>query len=371
MAAGALLVRDAGGRVTDGRGGDGNIQYCTITTIDESPLQAGLLWIGTDDGNVWVTRNDGANWTKVNDKISGQPGYWVSRVAASNADPGTAYVSYTGFRNDDFKPYVYKTTDYGQTWASIAANLPAEPVNVIREGALNPNLLFVGTELNLYVTLDAGKSWTKLKNNLPTTSVYDLKVHPRDHDIILGTHGRGAYIADISALEFLTPEVLAKDVFLCKPKPKLLGREMLQPEGPSIDFAGKSEPMGMAISYFLKSKPQGDVKIQVCEGAALVNEITGTAEPGLNTVTWDLMKRRALTDEEKKAAAASAGQRGQRGGSGMSMMMAGGGFGQRGMAPRDPNFAYSAAAAGEYKLVLVAGGQKLSVCATLIESPID
>ena len=88
----------------DGKGGDGNIQYCTITTFDESPLIPGLLWVGTDDGNVWVTRNDGANWTKVNDKITGNPGYWVSRVAASNADPGTAYVSYTGLRQRRFPP---------------------------------------------------------------------------------------------------------------------------------------------------------------------------------------------------------------------------------------------------------------------------
>lgn len=352
-------------KMPDGRGGDGNIQYCTITTIDESPLVAGLLWVGTDDGNVWVTRNDGANWTKLNDKIPGNPGYWVSRVAASNADPGTAYVSYTGFRNDDFKPYVYKTTDYGQTWTSIAGNLPVEPINVIREGAVNPNLLFVGTELGLYVSLDAGKSWTELKNNLPTTSVYDLKVHPRDHDVILGTHGRGAFVADISALEELTPEAMAKDAFLCTPKAKLLGREVLSPEGPTIDFAGKSEPMGMTISYFLKSKPQGDVKVQVYQGAMLVNEITGTANPGLNTVTWDLMKRRALTDEEKKAAADRAA-RGQRGGAGMGMMM-GGGFGQRGMAPRDPNFAYSAAGAGEYRLVLLVGGQKFLTAAKLIE----
>src|SRR4030065_248519 len=109
-------------KLPTGKGGDGNIQYCTITAIDESSLEAGVLWAGTDDGNVWVTRDSGKNWTKLNEQIPGNPGYWVSRGAASAVNPGVAYVSYTGFRNDDFRPFVYKTTDYGQTWMSIAGN---------------------------------------------------------------------------------------------------------------------------------------------------------------------------------------------------------------------------------------------------------
>jgi photosystem II stability/assembly factor-like uncharacterized protein len=363
-----LTTNDAA-RMPDGRGGDGNIQFCTITTIDESPIIPGLLWVGTDDGNVWVTRNDGGSWTKLNDKISGNPGYWISRVAASNSDPGTAYVSYTGLRHDDFRPFLYKTTDYGQTWASIAANLPAEPINVIREGTVNPNLLFAGTDFAVYASLDGGKSWTKMKGNMPANPIYDLKIQPRDHDLIVATHGRGIYIADISALEGMTSEALAKDAFLYAPKAKVLGRETLPPEYATINYSGKSEPAGMTIFYMLKAKPQGDVKIQVYQGALLVNEIAGTANAGLNTVTWDLMKRRALTDDEKKAAA-ERGARGQRGGIGggnMAMMMGGGGFGQRGGAVRDPNFAYNAAGAGEYRLVLVVGDQQYAAPARVMD----
>ena len=146
-----------------GKGGDGNIQYCTITTFDESTLVQGLLWVGTDDGNVQVTKDGGANWTKLNDNIKGNPGYWVSRVAASHYDPGTAYVSYTGLRRDDFRPYVYKTTDYGETWTSIAANLPGGSVNVIREDPRNPNLVYVGTDMGVFVSIDGGRSWASMK----------------------------------------------------------------------------------------------------------------------------------------------------------------------------------------------------------------
>ncbi len=143
----------------EGKGGDGNIQYCTITTFDESPLLPGLLWAGTDDGNVWVTRDNGKNWTKLNDRIPGQPGYWVSRVAASPSDPGTAYVAFTGFRNDDFRPFVYKTADYGATWTSLAAGLAEGPVNVVREDPVNPKLLFAGTDFGVYVSFDGGLAW--------------------------------------------------------------------------------------------------------------------------------------------------------------------------------------------------------------------
>ena len=168
-----------------------------------------------------MTRDDGKTWTKVNDKIAGNPGYWVSRVAASNFDPGTAYVTYTGLRNDDFRPFIYKTTDYGQTWTSIAGNLPAEPINVVREDVKNPNLLFAGTDLAVYVSLDGGKAWTRMKANMPTQPVHDLKIHPRENDLIVATHGRGIFIADISALEEMTAEVLAKDAHLFAVEPKV------------------------------------------------------------------------------------------------------------------------------------------------------
>ncbi len=206
-------------------GGDGNIQYCTITTIDESPIVQDLLYVGTDDGNVWVTKDGGRNgeksWTKLNDKIKGNPGYWVSRVIASAHQPGTAYVSYTGLRNDDFRPYLYKTTDYGETWTSIVGNLPMKSINVVREDPVNPNLLFVGMDFGLFVTIDGGKTWTEMKGNFPTQPVHDLLIHPREHDLIVGTHGRGFFITNISALEELSDKTLGADFYLFDVLPKV------------------------------------------------------------------------------------------------------------------------------------------------------
>jgi len=348
-------------KLPQGKGGDGNIQYCTITTMDESPLIAGLLWVGTDDGNVWVTKDDGKNWTKLNDKIVGNPGYWVSRVATSNSEPGTAYVSYTGLRNDDFRPFLYKTTDYGQTWASIAGNLPNESINVVREDVKNPNLLFVGTDSGVYVSFDGGKAWTALKGNMPTQPVHDLKVHPRENDLIVATHGRGIYIADISPLQELAPEVLAKDVYLFGIEPKIRwAPNPARNQSSSLNLDGKSEPAGITINYYLKAKPQSDVRVAIYKGSMPINELKGSANPGLNSVLWDMMQRRELTADEKKAA----GERAARFGGARGGQFAGG---MRGQAQRDPNFAYSQADEGEYKVVLTVDGRQLVGFARILQ----
>ena len=348
-------------KLPQGKGGDGNIQYCTITTMDESPLIAGLLWVGTDDGNVWVTKDDGKNWTKLNDKIVGNPGYWVSRVATSNSEPGTAYVSYTGLRNDDFRPFLYKTTDYGQTWASIAGNLPNESINVVREDVKNPNLLFVGTDSGVYVSFDGGKAWTALKGNMPTQPVHDLKVHPRENDLIVATHGRGIYIADISPLQELAPEVLAKDVYLFGIEPKIRwAPNPARNQSSSLNLDGKSEPAGITINYYLKAKPQSDVRVAIYKGSMPINELKGSANPGLNSVLWDMMQRRELTADEKK----TAGERAARFGGARGGQFAGG---MRGQAQRDPNFAYSQADEGEYKVVLTVDGRQLVGFARILQ----
>ncbi len=358
-------------KLPQGKGGDGNIQYCTISTMDESPLIQGLLWVGTDDGLVWVTRDDGKNWTKVSDKITGNPGYWVSRVTPSNFDPGTAYVSSTGFRNDDFRPFLYKTTDYGQTWSSIAGNLPAEPINVIREGNRNPGLLFVGTDFGVYVSLDGGKTWLKMKGNMPTQPVHDLKVQPRENDLIVATHGRGIYIADISALEQMVPAVLAEPGHLFDAGVKIRYAERSRFNSSSSNFNGKNEPSALSIQYWLKARPQGEVKIQIYRGNMLINEIKGTANAGLNSVPWNLMIRRERTEAEKKAQ--QAGGRGGRGGFG------GGDMGDlsdlspeiiaqiRGQ--QDPNFISSAAPDGDYRIVLLVDNLQSTAMAKIMADP--
>jgi photosystem II stability/assembly factor-like uncharacterized protein len=330
----------------EGKGGDGNIQYGTMTTFDESPLLPGLLWAGTDDGNVWVTRDNGKNWTKLNDKIPGQPGYWVSRVAASPSDPGTAYVSYTGFRNDDFRPFLYKTADYGATWTSLAAGLAEGPVNVIREDPKNPKLLFAGTDFGVYVSIDGGLAWHKMKGDMPTQPVHDLKVQPREADLIIATHGRGAYIIDIKPLQELTAEVLAKDfhLFAVEPKVRWVGQD--RRESGSSNFAGESEPAGLAVSYLLKVKPKEAVKVRIYAGSLLLQEITGASEAGFNTVQWNMTGRRERTPAEAKAAPEAVRRpRGQ---------------GDPSTFPVQP---------GEYRIVLTVDGKSQSAVGTVLKDP--
>ena len=185
---------------------DGAASYSNIVTISESPVVPGVLWVGTNDGNVQVSRDGGATWKNVVDNITGVPKEThVSRVEASHFDASTAYVTFDGHRTDDHKPYVFMTTDLGETWTSVAGNLPEGNVNVIREDPKNRNLLYVGTEYGFYVSLNGGREWKRFMNGLPTVRIDDILVHPRDNDLILGTHGRSIWIMDdITALQQLT-----------------------------------------------------------------------------------------------------------------------------------------------------------------------
>ncbi len=177
----------------------GNVPYGTVTTISESPLKPGLIYVGTDDGNVQVTKNDGVSWAKIN---TGLPQKWVSRVVASRYDEGTVYVSLTGYREDDFEKYLYMSIDFGKTWKSIAGNLPSEPINVVRDDPRNKNILYVGTDHGgVYTSLDRGKTWYSICNNLPTAAVHDLVVHPRDNELVIGTHGRSIFVLDVEKIQ--------------------------------------------------------------------------------------------------------------------------------------------------------------------------
>ena len=169
----------------------GNVPYGSLTALSESPLQVGLLYAGSDDGNIQVTRDGGAQWTLIS---SGLPDKWVSRVVASRYDKGTVYATLTGYREDDFSTYVYVSEDYGETWASLSANLPQEPPNVIQEDPQVPDILYLGTDLGVFVSLDRGRSWHSLSSQLPTVAVYDLVVHPREKELVIGTHGRSCFV---------------------------------------------------------------------------------------------------------------------------------------------------------------------------------
>jgi photosystem II stability/assembly factor-like uncharacterized protein len=172
----------------------GDIPYHTVFAMAESPLRFGLIYAGTDDGRVHVTKDGGRTWTDVG--AGAAPAKWVSRLVASAFDLGTVYMAQNGKRDDDFTAYVWKSTDFGQTWTSIAAGIPVGPVNVIREDPVDKQVLYVGTDGGVFVTTDGGKAWTVLGGNLPSVYVHDLVVHPRDNIVVIATHGRGMWALD-------------------------------------------------------------------------------------------------------------------------------------------------------------------------------
>ncbi|MDQ3244500.1 MAG: glycosyl hydrolase, partial [Gemmatimonadota bacterium] len=183
----------------------GVADYGNISTVDESPIRKGLLYVGTDDGLVQVSRDGGATWSRIQ-KFPGVPDQtYVSRVVASAHSEGTVYVTLDGHRSNDFKAYAFRSTDYGKTWTSIAGNLPANSsLQVIREHPRAAGLLFVGNEIGAYYSSNSGRTWSRLQYNLPTVPVHDIQIHPRDNDLVIGTHGRGIYIIDdITPLERL------------------------------------------------------------------------------------------------------------------------------------------------------------------------
>ena len=167
----------------------GDIPYQTIFTISESPLKFGLIYVGTDDGRAWLTRDSGRNWKEISKRL---PRRWISRIVASAFGEGTVYMAQNGKRDDDFAPYLWKSTDYGKTWEDIGAGIPCGPINVVREDPKNQNILYVGTDIGAYVSLDRGKTWNVLAKNFPSTFVHDMVIHPREDILVAATHGRGA-----------------------------------------------------------------------------------------------------------------------------------------------------------------------------------
>jgi hypothetical protein len=176
------------------------INHQAITAIDESPITKGVLYVGTDDGRVWSTMNDGGAWTEITKGLPER--VHVSRLVASKYDAGTVYITMSDRREDNIKPYLFRSTDYGKTWTALVTDLPASPVNVVREDPKNANILYCGTDLGVYISKDKGKSWQSIQGNLPATvSVNDLFVHPRDYNLVIGTYGRGVWVLDdISSL---------------------------------------------------------------------------------------------------------------------------------------------------------------------------
>ncbi len=280
--------------------GESYISYCTITTLAESPVEPGVIWAGSDDGKVQVTKDGGATWLDRTPKLAaagGPANFWTSRVFPSPHAAGTAFVAKTGWRLDDYRPSLHRTTDYGETWTSIAGDLPdGRPINVVVQDRKNPDLLFVGTEWGVYVTLDGGRSWLPFRAGMPSVKITDLVIHPRENDLVVATYGRGAYVVDVTPLQEMTAATIAEDVHLFDIEPETqrityaLGNYQLL--GDSHLFT-PNEPNAVVVNYWLKAKAAGSVKVSVADASgAVLAELTGKGEAGLNTVSWGMRAQR-------------------------------------------------------------------------------
>ena len=269
-------------------------KHCTIITISESPKNANVIWVGTDDGNIQVTRDGSKNWTNVTKNLPGIPAEtWVSTVEASHFEEGTAYASLEGHQTGDMKTYLVRTRDFGKTWQELATPEMTGYAQVIREDLVNPNLLFAGTEMGLYISVDGGKSWAKFVGGMPkNVPIRDLAIHPRDGDLIMATHGRGIYILDdLSALRALTPEILNKDFAMLPSRTAV--ESMFQFEQRSEgdgEFTGDTGRPMARIAYYLKKRMLvGDFKAAVYDAKGnLVENLSTSRRKGINVVEWSM-----------------------------------------------------------------------------------
>src|SRR5688572_8201377 len=286
-------MRKTGGITIDATGAE---TYGTVVALAESFVRPGLLWAGTDDGNVWITRNDGAIWEPIPmTRFAGLPSgdVYVTRIEPSHFDSLTAYVAFDNHRWNDFTPYLYVTTDGGRTFRSIANDLPrggVDNLRVVREDPHNRDLLYVGTARGVWVSLNRGQSWQKFMTGLPTTPVYDLQIHPRDRELIAATHGRGFWIVDVSPLQQMTPAVAAKNVHLFTPR-----RAFAYPNSPEMGawangagqgyFEAPSPQHGAEIVYRLASATRDTVRVVITNaGGDTVRTLNGPRIAGVHKV---------------------------------------------------------------------------------------
>ena len=273
---------DGGGLTNSNTGGE---NHFTIITISDTPIDKDVIWVGTDDGNVQVTIDNGDTWDNVRPNIVGVPQKtWVSRVEASKHKKGRAYVSFDNHRFDDNKPYVFITDDYGKSWKNITSDLPKNySVYVIKEDYIDENLLFVGTEKSVYFTINRGKIWEKLGSNLPSVAIHDLVIHPRDGDLIAGTHGKSIWILDdispLRNLNFNSNKIIAS-----RESTKWIkintGRKQ-----PYFEFRGENPPYGAIINFYSKTEIKGKITITNSSESNLYKRDI-SLNNGLNRFIW-------------------------------------------------------------------------------------
>lgn len=260
-------------------GKKGNVAYGTLTSISESPFQFGLLYVGSDDGYVHVSKNGGGSWDRISNSFPKD--LWVSRVIASKHKKERVYVTLNGYRWDDFTPYVYMSDDYGKTWKNISNNIPASPVNVIREDPENENLLYVGTDNGVYASFDRGVNWHPFQKGLPNVAVHDLVIQPKAKDLIIGTHGRSLYRANIASLQLLNSDLMSKDLHIFA----ISNIRKRGNWGSSWSQWGQPFIPSITIPFYIKGSKK--VSVDIYHGDIKVNSIAVNADNGYNEVKFD------------------------------------------------------------------------------------
>ena len=267
------------GDLTNG-GKKGDVSYGTLTSIAESPIRFGLLYVGSDDGLIHVSKDAGITWANVSENL--RPNFWISSVAASAHQEGRVYASLNGYRWDNFESIIYRSDDYGVSWKEISGNLPKEPVNVIKEDPVNENILYVGTDHGSYVSIDRGASYQAFVAGLPNTPVHDLVVHPRENELILGTHGRGIYIGDVSQIQNVTAEVLANSLHIFPIEEVTYSTRW----GTRWSvWAAYNEP---ELSFVFHSNASRQGKVEILKGDTVVSSEELSADKGMNYATVSL-----------------------------------------------------------------------------------
>ncbi len=291
----------SGGLSVDNSGAE---NHTTIFTIAESPLNENIIWVGTDDGNVQITRDGGKTWTNTVANIAGLPANtWVYHIEASVHNEGTAYAVFDGHTQNDMTPYVYKTSDYGQTWKSITTDQIEGFARNIQEDYVNEDLLFLGTEFGLFITIDGGENWSRFTNNMPATAVHFIDLHKTTHDLVMGTHGRGVIIIDdISPLRELSQEVLAKDVHFFKTQPTTMWEESsFFSFTNGLNYVGPNPTRDVKFTYYLKKRHTfGKMSMDIydMQGNHLI-DITPGKSKGINIATWNYQVKQPKTAKGK------------------------------------------------------------------------
>jgi photosystem II stability/assembly factor-like uncharacterized protein len=278
----------SGGLSVDNSGAE---NHCTIFSVSESPLDENIIWVGTDDGNVQVTADGGKTWTNVVGNVQGLPkNTWAYQVQPSRFDKNTCYVVFDGHAQNDMKPYVFKTTDLGKSWKSVVTDEVKTFARHVLEDTQNPNLLFLGTEMGLYITVDGGQNWSQFTNNMPSVAVHYLALHPETNDLVLATHGRGIIILDdISPLRQVTKDIIAKDVHFFTTAPTIIREATPFVEGGDAgEFTGENPSTSAKISYYLKSRHTfGKMGMEIFDkdGRKVADMVPGKGK-GINIVNW-------------------------------------------------------------------------------------